>query len=350
VTVQPGKRLVVLGAGATAGSEFGIPSVVRPPLNRDFFTQLQRITGKHQPLLRAVVKDVIDLFGSNFQLTLEDYFTQLEFLSTTATGLQGSAKDKQLHADLTSKRDRLMEALSAVLEMSTNRAIYGTRARGCTHHRRIARSLEARDTVISFNYDCVMDNALRWECAGRWAPRWGYGFPPKSKIDGLGYWEPKAGAPAASSAETVYLLKLHGSLHWQLPASEGGVIKLKQRLHSQRGIPRFSIVPPEWNKTMRDQQVFELLWQHAYRSIQRAEHIAIVGFSFTPTDLHAESLFRLALRKSKLRSLVIANPSGEDRERIRSVFAGVLARRGCIVRQYASFEELTADWPACFSD
>ena len=298
-----------------------------------------------------MVSDVVELFGSNFSLTLEDYFTQLEFLSSTAAGLQSTPSEaRRLATDLAAKRDRLMEALSAVLEMSTNQAILGPRARGCTYHRALARSLEPGDTVISFNYDCVMDNALQWESPSKWSPRWGYGFPPKSKIDGVEHWEPKTGPAATGPAETVYLLKLHGSLNWQIPLRDDGTIKLKQRLHSQRGTPRFTIVPPEWNKTMRDQRVFNLLWQHAYRAIQRAEYIAIVGFSFAPTDLHAESLFRLALRQSKLKTLVIANPSQTDRERTRSVFAGVLAKRRSVVRQYPDIGEMTSDWPLCFDE
>lgn len=346
---QPSNRLLLLGAGATVGASFGFQPVCKPPLNRDFFTQLQRITGKHQDLLREVVVDVVELFGSNFELTLEDYFTQLEFLASTAAGLKSGKDGTKLHLDLVAKRDRLMAALSAVLEMSTNRAITGKAARGCEYHRAVAKSLKAGDTVISFNYDCVMDDALRREGARKWSARFGYGFPKPGRVEGAGLWDPVAD-PAASASETISLLKLHGSLNWQLPVSGVGTIKLKQRLHSQRGTPRFSIVPPEWNKGLRESAVFETLWKNAFRAIERAERIAIVGFSFTPTDLHAESLFRLALRRSKLKTLVIANPSQLDRERVRDVFSEVLLRRRAIVRQYDTLGDMAAAWPGCFEE
>ena len=78
----PSERVILLGAGATLGSIFpGFTPECRPPLNADFFTQLQRITSKHQKLIRQVMSDVVGLFGSNFSLTLEEYFTQLEFLA-----------------------------------------------------------------------------------------------------------------------------------------------------------------------------------------------------------------------------------------------------------------------------
>src|SRR5437762_2716971 len=76
--------VLLLGAGASRGAVFpnGVPHECLPPLNADFFTQLQRITeDKHSTSVRRVVKDLVQLHGSNFSLTLEDYFTELEFLS-----------------------------------------------------------------------------------------------------------------------------------------------------------------------------------------------------------------------------------------------------------------------------
>jgi hypothetical protein len=72
-------RVLLLGAGASRGADFGFRPPCDPPLNRDFFTQLQRITQKHDALVRKVMRDVVELFGPNFTLALEDYFTQLEF-------------------------------------------------------------------------------------------------------------------------------------------------------------------------------------------------------------------------------------------------------------------------------
>lgn len=341
---RPGTRLIVFGAGATRGASFGYTPECQPPLNRDFFTQLQRITHKHNKLVKEVVADVIELFDSNFQLTLEEYFTQLEFLSATA-GLATSTTRKAA-GDLARKRDRLMAALSAVLETSTNRAITSV-GRGCEYHIRLVQSLRPGDVLVSFNYDCVLDDALRRAGGSAWSALHGYGFPPRRTVVGSAYWD--SPTPAITPNETIYLLKLHGSLNWQLPAGDAAEIYLKQRLHQQYGTPRFTIIPPEWNKGAREQPVFNLLWRRAFNAIQRAEQIAIVGFSFTPTDLHVESLFRLALAKSKLRTLVIANPSFEDRQRIRRVFAGSLAANGTVVRQYDSLQAMVAAWPHCLN-
>ena len=54
-------------------------------------------------------------------------------------------------AEVTAQRDRLMAALAAVLEESTD--VYKKSASSCEYHRAIESHLHPRDTVISFNYD-----------------------------------------------------------------------------------------------------------------------------------------------------------------------------------------------------
>jgi hypothetical protein len=339
----PADRVILLGAGATVGADFGkhFKTTVRPPLNRDFFTQLQRITGKHETVVKSVIKDVVGLFGPNFDLTLEDYFSQLEFL-LEATDLVPTKQAAITRSQLRRNRDRLMTALAAVLEASTDAAI--RKYSGCMRHRRIVEVLRPRDTILSFNYDCVIDDALRRKGDAKWAARYGYAFAQPSRIVGDAHWSPTD--PAKSALETIYLLKLHGSLNWQLPPTPDGAIKIKQRLHAQYGTPRFTIVPPAWNKSQKEEPIFQDLWKKAERAIRTARSLAVVGFSFTPTDLHVEALFRLALAGSGLQTLVIANPSGSDRARIREVFSQPLARNA-VVRQYSSLDEFTRSLPDC---
>src|SRR5438093_1203864 len=139
------RQLLVLGAGASRAAVYGEGSPrVRPPLNADFFTQLQRLTAqKQKPLVRAVIKDVLELHGSNFSVSLEDYFTQLEFLirlvDVTATDPGGS------RARFSAMRDNLMAALSAVLEESTRNGLSGE---GCQLHRQLVSRLQGRDVII----------------------------------------------------------------------------------------------------------------------------------------------------------------------------------------------------------
>ncbi len=328
------------------GASFANAATVRPPLNADFFTQLQRVGPKHRSIAKTVIQDVVELFGPNFTLTLEDYFTQLESM-IDATRFSPKKLAPITASDLRDRRARLMKGLSAVLEASTDDAI--RIGDGCTNHRTLVEHLRPRDTVISFNYDCVMDHALRTHGAGKWTARYGYAFPQPSRVapDGDRHWSANPAAPNANSS--IYLLKLHGSLNWQLPTSDGDPIVLKQRLHMQRGTPKFTIIPPGWSKQDRDQPIFDDLWKKAERALRSAKVIAIAGFSFTPTDLHVEAVMRLALaRSNSLRLLVIANPSREHRERIRAIFSRRLAGN-VLVRQYDYFKDFTDALPDCMN-
>ena len=66
--------LFLFGAGATRGASFVNPAdnPCLPPLDFDFYAQLQRIANlKHKQTVRDVIKDTVDLFGINFQVTME---------------------------------------------------------------------------------------------------------------------------------------------------------------------------------------------------------------------------------------------------------------------------------------
>ncbi len=323
----------MLGAGATVGANFAssFKPGCKPPLNATFFTELQRITEqKYRKLVSEVIKDAVELFGANFDLTLEDYFTQLEFLAEAVQLAPQSASAAITTSQLNEKRERLMHALSAVLEVSTDAAI--RTSAGCAHHKKLVQALEQKDSLISFNYDCVLDHALRMHGSAKWSAKYGYALPEPRRIEGYEHWDPPQ---PATESETVHLLKLHGSLNWQLPPDRTSPIKLKQRLYMQRGTPRFSVIPPVWNKAIAANQNFQALWKNAERAIRAAEHVAVVGFSFAATDLPVQSLFRVALaRKRDLRTLVIANPSPDDRRRIRGVFAKPL-QHGTVIRTYS---------------
>jgi hypothetical protein len=156
---SPGDRVVILVAGATRGATTSSGRQCLPPLNTDFFTQLQRVMNwKHRGAVSGVIDDVVDLFGSNFNLTMEDYFTQLESIAQV-TRMAGQTNLAFSTAAIAGKRRRLMRALAAVLEESTD--VSRRASPTCDYHEKLVRALDPRNTVISFNYDCVMDHALR---------------------------------------------------------------------------------------------------------------------------------------------------------------------------------------------
>lgn len=340
---SPGQNVIVLGAGATRGAEFAVSqnrALCLPPLNADFFTQLQRITAvRHQSAIDGVIKDVLDVYGPDFDLTLEQYFTQLEAMRALVDG--GSTAGVSFTATrLDSMRQRLLVALSAVLEESADvaKAQSPARKRPCGYHAALVDALKPKDTIISFNYDCVIDHALRTSGKGKWSARYGYGFPNPARVEGTVPWD----APDAPTQQnkSVNLLKLHGSINWfPFPGDGAGAIRLRERPYKQKGDKLYEIVPPEYVKSFGGRAVYADLWSRAQLALRRAKRIVFIGFSFTPTDLHVEALFRVALaEKTAVNEIVIANPSSEHRKRIRTITTGALERRARVV-QFDYFAE-----------
>lgn len=340
-----GKAVVVLGAGATRGAEFVTSEDKRacvPPLNADFFTQLQRVQADNlQPEVDAVMRDVIESFGANFNLTLEEYFTHIEALLKGGALLTSSSK-KYSAARLKEKRRNLLDGLSAVLEESADVTKKTSPAviHRCHYHDALVAALSPPDTIISFNYDCVIDHALRSSDRPVWSAKYGYGFPKPARIDGgtASAWS-SPNAPTTQN-DTIRLLELHGSLNWQaLPSDDDKPIKFRQKLYKQHGSKAYEIIPPEFLKEIQ-RQPFETIWTRAASALRSAHVLALVGFSFPPTDQLVEALFRMALEDNKsLKRLIIVNPSSDHRRRIRSVCAELLQRRKTRVVQFDTIRD-----------
>lgn len=337
--------LFVLGAGATRGCSFVNPKnhVCLPPLDGDFFTQIQRINNKkHFKLIEQVLEDTVELFGNNFQISMETVFTTVEHTISmlNATGDTRDFKKSELQA----KRDRLVQAIHAVLEDSlTEFTGKGKRSsltpKQCEFHKTLVKDiLRKRDDIISFNYDCVIDYSLKKYGDGLWNPRYGYAFPLGAKgsnLNGDKEWQP---ASPSLKDETIRLYKLHGSLHFRANRNK---INLKERPYTkQRGNTRFDIIPPEWNKAF-DKGIFRPLWNSAAKAINRAESLIVVGYSLPLTDSHAIALFTTAIKKKSLKSLIIVNPDKAVRLRIRSLLhRGINPKTKVISFNY--FEEFVA--------
>ena len=303
--------LIVLGAGATRGASFVTQpgyGCCLPPLDSDFFTQAQRIaTDKHAATVDRLIRDAVSLFGSNFKTTLETMFTVIEH---TSRMLRATSKPVRKRFDLLAMRTNLLQAVAAVLEESL--VAKGVGPYACAYHEALVRSLRPKDTILTFNYDCVIDYALASKGDKKWNARFGYCLPlPRGRSGSIGefIWNPDE---PASKADTIHLLKLHGSVHFS--AKSGGLFRLKARPYARlNGDLRFEIIPPEWNKKW-DEGVFGKLWARASEEIHRAKTIVVVGYSFPTTDLHTSALFRVSVAKG-LNNVVVVNPDGAARRR-----------------------------------
>jgi len=287
-----------------------------------------------------VMEDVVTLFGTNFDVTLENVFATVEHtLRMLRTTGAERAYRKQ---DLETMRDRLLAAIAIALEASLAERAEDGHARQsfreCQYHDKLVKDLlRNEDAIISFNYDCVIDDSLRRLGDNKWNARYGYGFnlgPRGVNLRGEVFWQPEF--PAKQDL-TIHLHKLHGSLHFQF-GSQGKKVNLKKRPYTkQLGTPRYTIIPPESNKAY-DKGIFATLWKNAAQALGRAKHLIFIGYSLPATDLHSTALFRTSIKSGQLKSLVIANPDQFARARTRSVLQSALGEKTRIL-SCDSFEE-----------
>ena len=321
--------LFVIGAGATRGCSFVdvTKNPCLPPTNDDYFSQLQKISNpKNKILIKDVMKHAVNVFGVNFSVSMETVFTTYEHMlkMVDATGAESNYTTRQLREML----EKLRQSIHAVLEESL--VLHDTSA-GSSRKMNICKNydllvsdiMRKNDAVISFNYDCVLDDSLRRKGNNKWSPRYGYAFHLGSQgalLTGDDYWKP---SQAASKDDTIRYYKLHGSLnfHVEQESNPKSPVKLKQRPYTrQNGNPRFTIIPPEWNKSF-DQGFFGSLWQKAAQEIRKHKAIVVIGYSMPPTDLHSSSLFRTSMKAKSIKSLIVVNPDQAARRRIRDTFS-----------------------------
>jgi len=110
---------------------------------------------------------------------------------------------------------------------------------------------------------------------------------------------------------SIKLIKLHGSINWKTASNN-----------------KTFIVPPTWNKS--DSQIRKL-WDIAYKEIMSAKRIIVLGYSFPETDIYIKSLLALALNENKiLQNIFFINPDKE------------IARKACLSLLDKHFEKYCA--------
>ena len=169
------------------------------------------------------------------------------------------------------------------------------------------------DTIVTFNYDLLLDNALLM--TDRWFPSDGYG------IDFFNL--PYTGIKSLSR-----LLKLHGSLNWvkysgmspgkslHYDVGEYGLagyregylhsptdqcireIEEPKETHFSELSSKTLILPPLRQKDTLDHAGLARLWLEFYESLSQADIIYVIGYSLPPSDTWIRDFLRLvAIRR-----------------------------------------------------
>lgn len=320
------KTVFVLGAGATRGCSF-VNDMKRqghciPPLDADFFTQLQRVSSRvHSTRVEELIKGLVEWFGPNYSLGMEQVFCHLEHAERMLRHLKKETGGD--YGKVVALKKDLIQSIAIILGESLTKVKAGGIGsydlQECDWHDKLVADLAvAGDAFVSFNYDCVLDDSLRRNGHGKWDPHYGYGFKLKPKGTGLSgdeHWLPKGGKRLVRDG-TIQVHKVHGSLHFMEKSGEV-VLKSNPYKNPRGGEMRFMIIPPESSKSYDDGR-FGQIMRNAYQSLRKATRVVVIGYSLPPSDQHAESLFRFGVKQGGLDSLVIVNPNRESRRRIRN--------------------------------
>lgn len=194
-------------------------------------------------------------------------------------------------------------------------------------------SAEMQNTVITFNYDLLVEHALR-----SLNVEYDYGFDPNTieTVD----------CPGHKTGANLLLLKLHGSVNWSVPAKgRASVDKVRTdkinlfsdffSLRSREGEPE--LIPPSWSKVIAEP--LSQVWSRAVESLKTATRVIILGYSMRVTDQHFKHLLAAGLQENiSLRSLIVVNDQLRDgapggsiiRERASALFSPQLSHQ-CIL-------------------
>lgn len=336
------RTVLLLGAGATRGALHHTllnGKRLKPPLNGDFFQVAATYARAHGPnsvethrlrRLRRVFRDDIPIRGLP---TMEDAFSLLSLAGDFPEIYRGR-RGRPPAAD---RRQEIHDFLRLAFGILTQL----DRPDGApSGYDRLVGKLGPADTVVTLNYDTLLDSAL-WRHG--WDPKHGYGL--KGGNDKV-QWD--AVTPTSpSSASGVQLLKLHGSVNWFV---RGAVAQL-ERLYTKKPVrvtaPRRNeiaghirqIIPPVYGKTFKHDH-WRTLWDLAYRALLEADILVIIGCSLVDTDFHLRALFSRVTKWRKNEDLLFRQVFLVDRNlRIRRKWRRALRGTSRDYRSINGFEK-----------
>jgi len=226
--------------------------------------------------------------------------------------------------------------------------------RGDRVHDSLTEVIGTQDTIISYNYDLLVDRAL-WKVHRSSSDDYAVRF--HGSVEGPGtsvrkeyVREPHVERCCTGASEGVPLLKLHGSLNWlglasaDLFTGDPEVFYLPEAASisigpdfwwtpfylrstdgsndiSQSGRLRPIIVPPTFGKTAWKGTPMGKLWPQAQAALRNCDRVVIIGLSLREADYQTRWLLRTGLAVDRPRAEIdIVNTSLKDRDRLRRFF------------------------------
>jgi NAD-dependent SIR2 family protein deacetylase len=295
VTLKQNKVVYFIGAGASQASDFNLPSLkdfFKEGFQKEMYPNLYAFVEKHFPGMKSD------------ELNLEEVITFLE-LSVDQFGTFGNAIPPYLY-------DARKEFGEYVYNKLNYKPIEGRN--WCNKHKRYLEKLSGQDSIITLNYDLILERTL-YEIQKEFKE-------PDSKIvermyDLLGaitrLWDGDSPTIYSKHRSLGFLIKLHGSINWFYCPREtcvnhqafypdyilGETFNSQGELCKACGTPLTPvIIPPTMSKSFSQFPKLGFLWGLAYRELSKADRIIIIGTSFTPSDYYLRWLFKSSITQT----------------------------------------------------
>jgi len=167
-----------------------------------------------------------------------------------------------------------------------------------------------KDTIITFNYDTLIDNGL-----SHIKVPFSYGFK-----EGTVKFDSSAICPQYPPDNAIQILKPHGSINWAVSGNDDRLTVFGDYSDVLARQLSPELVPPTWSKTFT--QALSNVWSEMVRALATATRIIVLGYSIPETDQHFKYLLAAGLQRNvSLRIISFVNLDGEGvRTRVKNLF------------------------------
>jgi hypothetical protein len=310
----PLRKVIILGAGASVPA--GAPTMMNF-LDQARYLRRHGLSDEDIPAFDAVLDSLRDLSGIYEKAyldlnNLEEVFGAIEMAQLISKlADRRPAEIEQLRQHFITLVVRTLQLSITVEAAGAPPAAAGKLAAGISAA--IDRGVDV--SILTFNYDLVMEMALQTE-------RLGYAY-------GL------AGEQPRPHKRVIPLLKLHGSVNWNWCDQCKMVYDARTFRHSysrfeQRFVaashpaevhascsyvpsPTPVIVPPSWDKS-RYQGSLRAVWEQAATALGAADEIFVIGYSLPEADSFFRYLFALGTQsRTRVHRMLVVNPDNTVR-------------------------------------
>jgi SIR2-like domain len=162
------------------------------------------------------------------------------------------------------------------------------------------RTSDSRNTVITFNYDTLLEDGLSEQ-----GIPFNYGLLPDTAD-----YHPSSNFTVGEmvSPEALQILKLHGSVNWSPGTKPNERIKIYSSYNDIREVrDEVLLIPPTWRKVFGGHLTD--VWEKAVQALNSATRVIVIGFSMPSTDTHFKYLLAAGLQNNiSLRKFLFINP------------------------------------------